>query len=303
MRYPNLFIAGAAKAGTTSLYHYLKQHPDIFMSPIKEPKYFSVTSNIFPHNGPGDIEVDNTVVKSKPDYLALFTGVKGQRCIGEASADYLYFHDKAFPEIKRTCPEAKIIIVLRNPIDRAYSAYAHMRRDGREPLSFEDALYAEEKRRIDNYEFIWSYTKTGFYFQQVCTCFNVFGEQNVRVYLYDQLLRNPRSMIRDIFQFLRVNTNVVPNTTDRYNVSRIYRSNHLHGILADHDHPVKRVLRPVLVTVLGSKRTGELVNYLASRNTMKMKNKTRKILRDLYEDDIRNLGKILKSDLTSWLNL
>lgn len=144
---PNFFIVGAAKSGTTSLYHYLKQHPEIYMSPVKEPKYFLASINKFPHNGPGDIEVDKKIIRTWDEYLKLFSNASVEKCIGEASCGYLYYCELVAPSIKRISPEAKIIIVLRNPVERAFSAYCYLFREGRETLSFEEALKIEEERK------------------------------------------------------------------------------------------------------------------------------------------------------------
>jgi hypothetical protein len=118
---PNLFIAGAAKSGTTSLCKYLSQHPEIFLCYPKEPRYFSSKYKNFPHNGPGDYVADNFTIKEESKYIDLFKSIKHEKIIGEASLDYLYFSNSAY-DIKKYSPNAKVIIILRNPIDRAFSA-------------------------------------------------------------------------------------------------------------------------------------------------------------------------------------
>ena len=107
-RWPNLFVVGAPRAGTTSLYHYLRQHPEIYMSPLKEPHFFS-------HSNPQS----DTVVKHQDAYLRLFDAARGEKLRGEASPAYLADPD-APARIKDASPEAKIVAVLREPVSRAF---------------------------------------------------------------------------------------------------------------------------------------------------------------------------------------
>ena len=133
MTMPNFLIIGAMKSGTTALYYYLEQHPEIYMSPVKEPNFFSSQER---ENAAG-------AVARIGNYRDLFRGVSGETAIGEASHSYLY-EPGAAAEIRRYAPEAKLIAILRNPIDRAYSHFLHMVRSGTEPLDdFAQALQEE----------------------------------------------------------------------------------------------------------------------------------------------------------------
>lgn len=298
---PNFFIVGAAKSGTTSLYHYLKQHPEIYMSPIKEPKYFSSSINRFPHRGPSDIEVDKTVIKSRGDYLRLFSSASVEKWLGDASADYLYFYEHVAPLIKRTSPEAKIIAILRNPIERAFSAYCHLVKEGRETLSFEEAIGVEEERKRKNYEFIWFYKGVGFYYSQVEAYLNAFGEKNLKIYLYDDFKQNPYKIIKDIFRFLEVDESFVPDINIKHNVSEVAKNKSLQEFLLGYDHPLKKLFRPVLLGTIGKENTERLVNYFKNKNLMKMKPKTRRYLAEIYREDILMLQNLVKRDLSDWL--
>lgn len=300
-RLPNFFIVGAAKSGTTSLYHYLKQHPEIYMSPIKEPKYFSSSINKFPHRGPNDIEVDKTVIKSWGDYLGLFGSASVEKRLGDASADYLYFYEHVAPLIKRTSPEAKIIAILRNPIERAFSAYCHLVKEGRETLSFEEAIEIEEERKKKNYEFIWFYKDVGLYYSQVEAYLNAFGEKNVKIYLYDDFKQNPLGVTKDVFKFLEVDESFVPDIAIKHNILEVAKNKSLQEFLLDYDHPLKRPLRSVLLSIIGRENTERSVNYFKNKNLMKMKPKTRRYLAELYRDDILILQNLVKRDLSGWL--
>ena len=300
---PNSFIVGAAKGATTSLYFYLKQHPEIYMSPVKEPKFFSVPANKFPHKGPGDEEVDKTVIKTWGEYLALFNNVKKEKAIGEASADYLYFHETVAPLIKEKIPAARIIIILRNPVERAFSAYLHLLRDKRENLSFEKALEFEKERKHNNYEFIWFYKDVGFYSNQVATYIKFFGRERVEICLYEEFKEKPLKVIKEIFSFLNVDPNFTPDISHAYNISKIPISRIVNDILTDYNHPLKLILRPVLLNILGKKRLERLVNYFKEKNLLKIKPYTKKYLIKLYEPDILKLQDLINKDLSFWLRM
>ena len=138
---PNFLVIGAAKAGTTSVYEYLKQHPQIWMSPLKETNFFALEGETLNFRGPGDQDYINRFSITKiEDYLNLFQGVSNQVAIGEVSPLYLYSL-KAPERIRHYTPDTKIIIILRNPVDRAYSSFLHLIRDGREQIrNFAQAL-------------------------------------------------------------------------------------------------------------------------------------------------------------------
>src|SRR5918994_33933 len=189
MTMPNFFIVGAQKAGTTSLYHYLNQHPDVFMSPRKEPFFFDRELNAHGEvvkqefGGPGDQQAPKYV--NIREYEALFAGAKGEKAIGEASPLYIYAPGTA-ERIKRYVPEAKLIALLRNPADRAYSAFLHAVRIGREPLSdFAQALREEDDRIWYNWHYQFHYRNRGLYYAQLKRYFEVFGREKVGIWLYE----------------------------------------------------------------------------------------------------------------------
>ena len=143
MPMPNFLVIGAAKSGTTALYHTLKQHPQIFMSPVKEPHFFAFEGERPVYCGPGDRELFNPrVVFRLEDYVRLFDGLRAQTAVGEASVQYLMRSDAAAARIRQHIPRAKLIAILRQPADRAYSHYIMLRSQGLERLSFTQALAA-----------------------------------------------------------------------------------------------------------------------------------------------------------------
>lgn len=233
--------------------------------------------------------------------MALFQDAGNERIVGEASADYLYFYEIVIPLIGEMNPGAKILILLRNPVDRAFSAYRHMLRDERETLSFEEALDREPERMSANHEFIWYYKDVGFYEPQVSAYIAAFGEPNVKVCLQDDLDENPEEVLQDIFRFLGVDENFAPDFDRRLNVSSIPKSESFESFLTDNEHPVKKILRPVLLSTIGKENTESLVNYFKRRNKLVMKPKTRKLLTETYREDILKLEKLINRDLSGWL--
>ena len=170
MTLPNFLLIGAAKSGTSSLYHYFRQHPQIYMSPNKEPSFFAYEGKAIQLTGPGDQDFHaKRIVTDLIDYQALFGDRTNQPAIGEASILYLYAPD-APARIHHYLPDVKLMAVLRNPVDRAFSSYAHLRRDGRESIAdFRLALQEEEARIKANWEHQWHYAQLGFYYTQTET--------------------------------------------------------------------------------------------------------------------------------------
>src|SRR5438067_1876114 len=146
---PNFFIVGAARSGTTSFNRYLSQHPQVYITPRKEVHFFA--AHHFPRTGPGDEAINRRVIGEEEQYAQLFAGVAGEKAIGESSVFYLCFPGTA-ERIAQAVPDAKIIVLLREPVDRAYSSYMHLVRYGREHLGFEEGLSHEEERRQKGFE-------------------------------------------------------------------------------------------------------------------------------------------------------
>lgn len=261
MTLPNFLIIGAAKAGTTSLYRYLDQHPQIYMSPIKEPNFFALEGQPLDFCGPGDAQYIRRFSVTDPDaYEALFAGVRDEVAVGEASALYLY--SPAAPvNICHYAPQMKLIAILRHPVERAYSAFLHLLRDEREPLTdFSCALGAEETRVRRGWEHIWHYRRMGFYAEQLWRYYRHFGRDQIRVYRYEELRDEPERLTADIFEFLGVDPSFTPDMSVRHNAPRL-----------------EPAARPPLCP------------------------KVRRYLLAHYRDPTLELQKLLQQDLGSWL--
>ena len=293
---PNFLVVGAAKAGTTSIYRYLSQHPEVYMSPIKEPKFFTSTGLKFPHNGPGDSMVDAGIVRDFSSYKALFNDVDNQKAVGEASADNLYYYFIAIPNIYKYIRETRIIIILRNPVERAYSAYLHLVRDGRENLGFKEALEAEDRRKKNNWEFIWFYKDVGYYYSQVKAYLDAFGQDKVRIYFFEQLKSDALGLMQDIYRFIGVRDDFIPQIR-RYNVSGIQRSQFINRLLSS-PSMFKRIIKRLL-----PEKAGKDLSLALRRINLKkpeMEPELKELLTESYSDDIRLLGKLVGRDLSHW---
>src|SRR6185369_8360971 len=166
---PNFFLIGAAKAGTTALYNCVNQHPEIFMSPVKEPHYFTFEGEIPVFEGPGGDYFPRVAIHRPIDYISLFSGASNQKVIGEASTTYLSSPVAAF-RIKKSAPEAKIVALLRQPADRAYSQYNFYRFHRIESApDFSTALEMEAGHIQRGWSFIHFHRELGFYYQQLKT--------------------------------------------------------------------------------------------------------------------------------------
>ncbi|HYC31039.1 MAG TPA: sulfotransferase, partial [Gemmatimonadales bacterium] len=231
MTLPNFLMIGAQKSGTTAIYAYIAQHPQVFTSENKEPGFFAFEGQPAAFTGPDDARGERYRVRDIERYRELFRAAGAQPRRGEASNVHLYV-PQAADRIRHYVPEAKLIAVLRDPVDRAYSAYRHLVRDGREDLSFEDALAAEPRRIAANWHPHWHYLARGFYHAQLARFYERFDPRQIAVYTYDDFRRDPAGMLRSVFTFLEIDPDFLPDMSVRHNVSGVPRFRLLHGLVA-----------------------------------------------------------------------
>ena len=199
---PNFFLIGAAKCGTTSMYAYLRQHPNIFMPKMKEPNYFSSDSLI----------KFRKRIKSEKEYFQLFKNVKDEKMIGEASPTYLY-SKVAAENIKRFNPESRIIIMLRNPVDAICSMY-HMRvRNGLEHILYLDEALAKEIKldMLNSSNQTCNYIEHVQFSQQITRYTTFFDKNKIHFILLDDLKDNPIIVLQRVFEFLQVDSSFLPD--------------------------------------------------------------------------------------------
>lgn len=269
---PNFFILGAAKCGTTTLYAYLKWHPEIFMSRVKEPTFFCEGFQ---------------VVRDPIEYFELFDAVNGEKVIGEAS--HAYFSNPSSARVLRALfPDAKFVVILRNPADRAYSLYHHMRRKGDEKTaSFEKALELEEKRasseqfrsHCPHYLYNFLYFRSGLYGEQVERYFSLFHQDQFYFLTLEYLKTKPMEALKAITSFLDISTDFTPRQRVRNEGAVTTRVPSIQYLWK---HKVKN---PEFLRKLGFKILSK-VNF---REIPPMRPETRKALLVRYEDDQEKL--------------
>ena len=299
---PNFLIIGAAKAGTTALYSYLKQHPQIYMSPEKEPHFFAFEGEKLNFGGTaGDREwLNRNAITDIKTYQQQFQKVSQQIAIGEASALYLYI-PKAAERIRHYIPNAKLITILRNPAQRAYSAFLFQMRDSLEPITdFTQALQEEKTRIQNNWVPIYYYQQMGFYYAQLKRYFDIFDREQIKVYLYEDFSANPMSIVQDTFQFLGVDDTFAPNVLERHNVSGIPKNKVLSNFIVN-PHPIKDIFKPFFPNSLRRALIVRLKNRRSLDKPPPMSAEVRKQLIDVYRDDILRLQDLLQRDLSIWL--
>ena len=299
MTLPNFLIIGAPKAGTTALYHYLSEHPQIYMSPVKEPKFFAFEGEQINFCGPGDLKKD--YVTDIEAYKTLFSKVSQEIAIGEASPGYL--HSAQAPErIHHYIPDAKLIVIIRDPVERAYSHFLSLVRQDLEPLTdFTQAMETEEERIRNNWSPRWLYKQRGFYYAQLKRYFDLFDRSQIRVYIHKDFKTNSVGVLQDIFQFLDVDDTFVPDTSQKHNATYTHRNKVLHKLLKE-QNPIKSILKPLLSSPL---RQGIKTN-IRNLNTGKrpqLQPKIRKQFIEEYREDILKLQELIQRDLSGWLEV
>lgn len=293
---PNFLLIGAAKSGTSSIYTYLREHPDVFMSARKEPRFFAFEGEKPTLNQPqGHLRLGRYVTGFE-EYLKLFDGVDAERAIGEASTAYLY-EPSAPLGIKKYVPDARLIAVLRHPADRAFSHFLHNRKRGIEFVdNFEEALRLEEGRKHQGWEYVYHYTGYGRYAEHLERYLKHFPPEQIKVFLYDELVRDPRNLMADIYGVIGVDPTFVPDTAVRANPSGVPRSRAIQDLLTG-DNIIRRAARRV------APRFGRrLVSPLKRHNLVKPKldPELRRELTDHFLPDIRRLEGMFDLDLTAW---
>ncbi|MBA2415666.1 MAG: sulfotransferase [Geodermatophilaceae bacterium] len=204
MTAPTFLIAGAARAGTTSLAEGLRTHPRVFVTQPKEPHYFALHGCPANFQGPGDADTVNRVaVTDRDDYLSLYPKAHDFLALGDGSVSTLYYAERAAPEIVRMNPDMRIVVILREPVDRAYSGFQYLKTRGFEMSTDFLAAVAEEPRRKDeNWHHLWHYTSMSRYAGDLRVLQDALGRERVGVWFYDDLEADYQGTLRGIQAFL-----------------------------------------------------------------------------------------------------
>lgn len=301
---PNFLIIGAAKSGTTSLYRYLMQHPQIFMSPTKEPSFFAIECGTT-FQGPWKRWASQYAVTSIDSYLALFSGVSDEVAIGEASTAYLV-HPKVPECIHRHIPNVKLIAILRNPVDRAYSDYLMRLLHGdRSHADLIEAIHMRDESVRKNWGLGEEYVEVGFYYTHLRRYFDIFDRSQIRVYLFQDFRTSPLAILQDIFRFLDVEETFTPDLSSQYNVGGYPKNKAWLALLVklNQIRPRLGFLISLIPTRL-RQYIGSNLFSLQKRGLVKappLEPHMRRRLIQLYQEDILKLQDLIQQDLSSWL--
>jgi hypothetical protein len=290
MTLPNFLVIGAGRSGTTSLYHYLRQHPQIFMSGIKETNFFAYDGEEDPYAFP---------IRTLGAYEALFAGANRHRAVGEASPVYLT-RPSVVGRIERLIPRARFIALVRDPADRAYAAYLAERRRGTERRSFDRAL--RDYRRGGEGPPQLAYFEPGFYHAHVTRYLARFERGRVALHLHEDFARDPLALMARVYRFLEVEDDFVPDTSVRYNATGLPQNRLLDAVVRT--STLKRNLKARMPYLL-RKPVMALGTAINRRNLVKpaLPREVRSELIALYRDDIVKLQDLIQRDLTPWLTV
>jgi hypothetical protein len=296
---PNLFIVGAQKSGTSALAGWLGQHPQVCMSFPKEPGFLAFGSNGYPYrDGWGNVApASRYVVTDERTYLELFSRASArQHVIGEASTWYFALPGMA-QKIHAYSPGAKIIVMLRNPVERAYSAWCHARGDQLEPCAdFASALALEAPR--GEVEFLLRYRHMGLYSEALADYQAVFPAAQLLVLFHDDIRSDALAVWRQVCHFLNIDATWLPAFSHRYNASGQPRNRVLHKLLRSHQ--LKRMARRVLPHAI-SIGTKQRLDRLNLQQHPAMDGVSRKELLRYFRSDIERLSQLTNRDLLNWL--
>ncbi|MBA2574835.1 MAG: sulfotransferase [Nocardioidaceae bacterium] len=297
---PNFLVAGAARCGTTGLVEGLRAHPQVFVTQPKEPHYFALHGRGADFEGPGDSGTINRVaVTNRADYLALYPQEHCYLALGDGSVSTLYYFEESLPEILRLNPEMRLIILLRDPVERAYSSHQYMRARGFEPHEdFLAAVREEPRRRAENWHHIWHYTQMSLYAESIAAVQAALPPEQIGIWFYDDLDRDYDETLQQILRFLDVpliegQTGSIP----RVNISGQPRFAPLHSGIswATRNDSLRRAVK---------RSTTYRFRERIRRYTLQREGITeeaRVILTPLFSEDLRLLRSLLSGDVPRWL--
>jgi hypothetical protein len=289
---PNFLIVGAAKCGTTSLYRYLSQHPDIVMPKWKELSLFI-----------GDPHGPLHRVRKPQYYERVFAKTKGRSAIGEASTSYLY-DEHAPKRIKEALGAVKIIIILRYPVEMSYSLYNHqVRREGETIKTFEAALEAEDSRRKDSkfrrkcygWHANYYYYHRGLYFEQVKRYLDTFGKNSVMIVLFQDLVDDPAGACQRTFRFLGVDDSFVPEIKVHNPAGQVL---HIPRFWRDAGLFQKTVSFVFSWNLI--RKIPHLLRNVRRKTLRPINPTTADRLRERFHDDVCRLERLIGQDLSTW---
>ena len=288
---PNFIVIGAAKAGTTALYWYLAEHPQVFMSPLKETNFFAF--GLDPEGKPlyGNPEVHRYPIQTLADYEKLFAEAGGARAIGEASPIYLEC-PQAAGRIRSLLPRARIICCLRNPVERAYSDYQmYLRSSGQRLDPARDLVPGAAWLHPDSH-----WMEISRYHGQLQRYFDAFPREQIHVYLFDDFRNNSLEVTQDVYRFLQVDPTFVPDMDTPHNVGGVPASRLMEEMFSSRAVAAVKPWIP--------KGAANWVRRLRTRNMRpapSLPTELRQQLTSHFRSDIAATSKLIGRTLDHWL--
>jgi hypothetical protein len=298
-RRPDFFIVGAPKSGTTAMYEYLRHHPDLFLPETKELRFFG-----------SDLIIRDRPKRALGEYLSFFAGAKASQQIGTAYVWYL-FSQTAAAEIAAFAPNARIVIMLRQPADMLYSLHSEHLSNGNEDLhSFEEALAAEANRRagrrIPRHAHLPQgllYSDTAKYAEQVQRYFTVFGRDRVHVILYDDFADDTAGSYRETLRFLQVRHDFTLPRFEVINPNKRVRSEAVRHLLARPPQLPRRMIRAAVPSMV-RRAIYELAKRLNATTPERppLADETRQYINGMFREEVERLGDLLGRNLAHWVD-
>jgi hypothetical protein len=295
-RRPDTFIVGAARSGTTSLYEYLKGHPEVYMSPAKEPRYFAADL-------PSTSAQDLRYPVDEQRYLALFRDAHDEKRLGEASVRYL--HSKVAPRLIREFQsDAYIVAILRDPIDMLYATHQQRLAYGSETIAdFGRALAADERSSDARHGEHLPYRQRALFGEHLTRWTETFGER-VHIMVFEEFVRQPASHIRRLLDFLDVDPDWQPESFTAHNTSHAPRFRSVRKLVGA--RPTQWLLWRAMPTLVGERATRAVARTfrnspLNRRGVARppLSAELRRQLQDEFADDVARLGKLVGRDMAA----
>lgn len=284
MTLPNFIIAGAKKCGTTSMYEYLKQHPQVYMPVVKEPRFFAYNPN-----DPNHVKLPFTYfpIRTFEEYTQLFADANGKPAIGEASPMYIS-SPFALQQLRITIPHVKLVFCLRQPVERAYSLYLMRVRHNLEQRPPYQAFAGDMER--------WTRFK---YYQMLKPWFEQFEPSQIQVLLYEDFQADSLRIMQEMFQFLGIDKNFTPDMKQKHGVGGVPKNKPLHRVLtAIRKSRYKKLFGSYLPASVRSFFTRSSRKNLSKAPAMP--EDVRQFLTNLYAEDTVKLEGLLQRDLSIW---
>ena len=284
----DFFIVGAPKAGTTSLYHYLSEHPQVEMSSQKEPDYFS--DKAIHQQG---MYYGKNRVNTLDKYESLFVQKEGV-VYGEGSVSYL-FYDNVAEDIKKYNPNAKIIIMLRNPIERAFSHYLMDYRLGLVSDSFENIITKKSKHK-NAHLFYQQYIEVSKYATQIQRYLDFFEKDSILFIDYDDFKKNVSETVDLTYNFLNISAEFSADINTKYNTFTMPKNKVIRFIYSF------VFLRKILTFLFPIYFVRNIRGFLFKVDEKpELLKETRSLLRKIFNDDIRKMEEVLGNDYSKWI--